>query len=364
MVIFAPKPTSQASSNAEASGYSGYGVITVNPVTSAIDPNRAAGNIKSGVTILGVPGTVEELNGEIKSVTITNEQFTEITPSEGKNAMTMVVVSPKNQSLEAFPSTATQTFNVPEGYSGYGTVHVGKVTSSIDSNIRIENIRKNVTILGVTGDLEELIGETINIFPSTTTQTITPSSGYTGITRATVNPVTISIDNTIIAANIKKGVTILGVTGTYEGEDETKIGVPVASLSSTIPSNCIALEGQEVSKTTYSQLFAIYGTTYGTPTDTSKFTLPDFRGRVPWGTEDGTFGTLTAGLPNHYHNLPYIGSQQADVWPTEEERGYVAASYERGSNTYEAMMDGTNIYGASSTVRPPSVKVRWYTRYQ
>lgn len=43
-----------ASDNAD-----GYGTITVNAVTAAIDSNIAAGNIKHGVTILGVTGTYE-----------------------------------------------------------------------------------------------------------------------------------------------------------------------------------------------------------------------------------------------------------------------------------------------------------------
>ena len=65
--------------------------------------------------------------------------------------------------------------------------------------------------------ITELKGETKTINPSTTTQTITPSAGKNGITSATVNPVTSSIDANITAGNIKKDVTILGVTGTFEG---------------------------------------------------------------------------------------------------------------------------------------------------
>ena len=152
-----------------------------------------------------------------------------------------------------------------------------------------------------------------------------------------------------------------------------KIGVPVASLSSTIPSNCIALEGQEVSKTTYSQLFAIYGTTYGTPTDKSKFTLPDFRGRVPWGTEDGTFGTLAAGLPNVAANTTNIFrtygageiASQAIYTIAGPALGF-GAGEEGEPSSYVAidLSKSNSTYGNSDTVRPPSVKVRWYTRYQ
>ena len=67
------------------------------------------------------------------------------------------------------------------------------------------------------GSIVELKGETKTVTPTTSQQTINPSSGKNGITQITVNPVTSSIDANIIAGNIKKDVSILGVTGDYEG---------------------------------------------------------------------------------------------------------------------------------------------------
>lgn len=54
---------------------------------------------------------------------------------------------------------------------------------------------------------------TLNITPTTSQQSI--SSGY--ISGGTVQAVTASIDSNIQAGNIKKDVTVLGVTGTYDG---------------------------------------------------------------------------------------------------------------------------------------------------
>lgn len=42
------------------SGYDGLGQVTINEVTSSIDNNIRAGNIKQGVSILGVQGTLEQ----------------------------------------------------------------------------------------------------------------------------------------------------------------------------------------------------------------------------------------------------------------------------------------------------------------
>ena len=55
------------------------------------------------------------------------------------------------------------------------------------------------------------------VTPTTSQQTITAGTGYNGLGTVTVNAVTAAIDENIVAGNIKSGVTILGVEGTYTG---------------------------------------------------------------------------------------------------------------------------------------------------
>ena len=55
--------------------------------------------------------------------------------------------------------------------------------------------------------------------PTTNTQVITPDKGYDAFSSVTIQGVTYEIDPNIIASNIKEGVTILGVTGTFKGDD-------------------------------------------------------------------------------------------------------------------------------------------------
>ena len=85
--------------------------------------------------------------------------------------------------------------------------------------VRPENIKSGVNILGINGSVVELNGETKTVTPTTSSQTIVPTgTGKNALTQVTVNGVTSAIDNNITAGNIKKDVTILGITGTYEGE--------------------------------------------------------------------------------------------------------------------------------------------------
>ena len=64
---------------------------------------------------------------------------------------------------------------------------------------------------------------TLNVTPTTSAQSITPTSPDDGFDEVNVSAVTASIDQNIVASNIKKDVEILGVTGNYEGESPTLV---------------------------------------------------------------------------------------------------------------------------------------------
>ena len=130
---------------------------------------------------MGVQGSVVELNGETVNITpTTTEQVIE--PTSPKNAITRAIVSP--------------------------------VTSSIDSNIQPSNIKEGVSILGVDGSVIESNETTLNVTPTTSAQTLSPTSPYTGFDEVNVSAVTSSIDANIQPENIRENVTILGTTGT------------------------------------------------------------------------------------------------------------------------------------------------------
>ena len=118
-------PSTTAQTITPPSGTDGYNTVTVSAVTSAIDSDIVAGNIKSGVNILGVSGTVTALVGETRTVSITSTSGNTFTPSSGKNGITSIKCNPTNKALTITPTTTTQTFTVPTNYSGYGTVTCG-----------------------------------------------------------------------------------------------------------------------------------------------------------------------------------------------------------------------------------------------
>lgn len=58
-------------------------------------------------------------------------------------------------------------------------------------------------------------------------------------------------------------------------------GAVIPFAGSTAPDGWLLCYGQAVSRSTYSALFALIGTTYGAGNGTTTFNVPDMRGRVP-----------------------------------------------------------------------------------
>ena len=123
------------------------------------------------------------------------------------------------------PKTLPQSVTPTEGYDGLGKVDIAAVTSAIDPNILAENIKKNISILGVTGtyDNPQVNQESKTVTPSISSDiVVTPDDTYDALLKVIVKAVTASIDPNIIPKNIRKNVSILGVMGTLEEGGEQK----------------------------------------------------------------------------------------------------------------------------------------------
>lgn len=107
--------------------------------------------------------------------------------------------------------------------------------------------------------------------------------------------------------------------------DGNQILSPTGSVvmygAATAPTGWLICDGSAVSRTTYSDLFDVIGTTYGAGNGTTTFNLPDVRQRFPMGqAASGTGSTLggTGGAIDHFHytatghdgtnNVYYVGN--------------------------------------------------------
>ena len=143
--------------------YTGLSRVTINAVTSNIDSSIKPENIKLGINILGVDGTYAgDTNFQEKNV-MPSGDVQEVVPDEGYDAMTKVTVGAvTSEQLSIAPSKNPQDFT-PTAGNFYNFVHIRAVDSDCDPNIQPENIKKNMSILGVTGTYE---GDTSEYFGS------------------------------------------------------------------------------------------------------------------------------------------------------------------------------------------------------
>jgi microcystin-dependent protein len=103
----------------------------------------------------------------------------------------------------------------------------------------------------------------------------------------------------------------------FDGANLTGIeGIPTATIvpwsSSSVPSGFLECNGAAVSRSTYSALFAIVGTTYGAGDGASTFNLPDLQDNVAIG-KSGTKALASTGGANTVAAAGTVGGTTANA---------------------------------------------------
>ena len=98
----------------------------------------------------------------------------------------------------------------------------------------------------------------------------------------------------------------LGVFIVHHGHALIEAGRIAETARSSAPAGWLMCDGSAVSRTTYADLFAAIGTTFGTGNGSTTFNVPDRRGRVGVGVDSGSVNitgatalALTQGEQNH-----------------------------------------------------------------
>jgi len=116
----------------------------------------------------------------------------------------------------------------------------------------------------------------------------------------------------------------------FDGANLTGIeGIPTATIvpwsSSSVPSGFLECNGAAVSRSTYSALFAIVGTTYGAGDGASTFNVPNLQDNVAVG-KSGTKALASTGGANTVASTGNVGGTTANATLSEAQ----LASHDHG----------------------------------
>lgn len=122
-------------------------------------------------------------------------------------------------------------------------------TSITNKGVIVDEGKKLNEYSALVDSIVELKGQTKTVVPSTSEQTISPDAQYNGLTSVTVNAVTSAIDSNIVADNIKKDVSILGVTGTYAPEEGIDTSDATATANQILEGATAYVNGEKITGT-------------------------------------------------------------------------------------------------------------------
>ena len=154
-------------------------------------------------------------------------------------------------------------------------------------------------------------------------------------------------------------------------------GCVQAYAGSDTPTGWLLCDGSAISRTTYAALFAVIGTTYGAGDGSTTFNLPDMQSRFVYGSwhVGDYFGP---GLPDIWAVFRSYGRSDSNFTPlltaTSGAIGVVQTGPDGSSfqmsNSYTSSQGyefhaswSNSIYGASDTVQPPALTMRYIIKY-
>ena len=242
-------------------------------VTVKGDIDLKAENIKDGVELFGITGTYtgEPIHFQSKEIS-PSETATDVFPDAGYNGLSKVTVKgisqtyvgskvPRVVAKTITPGTADKTAIDSGSYAN------GTITVLGDADLESENIKTGVNIFGIDGNYsgEGFTLQEKSVNPTEQTQNVIADSTYNGLSKVIVNPISttyvgsgvtrvnanvitpgtsektaaaanvytngiikVAGDTDLTAGNIKSGVNIFGVDGSFTSNGTQSSGQTIA----------------------------------------------------------------------------------------------------------------------------------------
>ena len=293
-------------------------------------------NVTQTSTAAAVPDSTEAVAGKARLATDNEARGTNrlpgqlddttiITPAKLDYVLSRYITNPYGDAKYLTTDWAVALDAAPSGYVwGPGRIYNESTSSyeavpntppGVASNLYVGTFARMGTF-NVIDNAGDLIGASLHV-TELDPATKTPVAFWQGITDSGPTINWTKVGNPPAATDTTAGIVELAtvaeaVAGTDAATAVTPQGVKAAALASTpvgsclvwagstAPSGFLLCQGQAVSRTTYSALFAVVGTTYGAGNGTTTFNLPKIKvdsnagipTPVPGTTITGTFANF------------------------------------------------------------------------
>lgn len=205
---------------------------------------------------------------------------------------------------------------------------------NIYANSFVGNLVGNVsgTVSGASGTSNKLTSQTTFQMSGDVSA---PSFAFDGQTGGTVKTFVTTISNSFIADKTPKGTSqssdefifnrVVGDTGVFKITRNNLFNaiakIPTGMITpfggSASPTFWLLCDGSEHDRSTYPELFAVIGVTFGTPSSASKFKVPDLRGRMPLGKDNMGGTSANRVTSTAADNMGGFGGDESKTIPVE-----------------------------------------------
>jgi microcystin-dependent protein len=164
---------------------------------------------------------------------------------------------------------------------------------------------------------------------------IAEGTSYKFIVKTSTNVLIGSFDNLFPIASLPVSIYNGGTGATTAAQARTNLGLSTLLIPSgtiamwptaTAPTDWLLCDGTAVSRTTYSTLFILFGTTFGAGNGSTTFNLPNYKNRMPYGADTvaigATGGSANSIVVSHTHTATSV-STVTDPGHTHETNIYL-----------------------------------------
>jgi microcystin-dependent protein len=242
----------------------------------------------------------------VQNITMSNADYTlsnyNGTSDEARNAV--LVIGGTNSAIRKIvaPQGQNKTYIISNQTSGGYSITIGAPTgtavtipSGVVAQVYTDGANFYSSQTGSAGNFT--VNGTLTAAGLTDTGNLSVSGTLTGVSA--------SFSGTLTAPTAASGTNTTQVATTaFVAQNAVLTGALLMWPTTSAPTGYLNCDGTAVSRTTYSALFAVIGTTFGTGDGTTTFNLPNYTNRMPYGTTIGSTGgaaTTTisqANLPN------------------------------------------------------------------